>query len=294
LESQKIFISYSRADGQKYAVELASKLRAIKANVWIDVVNIPPGKKWDHEIEIALDSAGIVLFIATQNSTTSDNVLNELNYAIDEKKEIIPVKFHDCRLPLLIQRFQYIDFRPNCDYAASFERLKTAIGIEEDQDEKNAWQNAVNKNTIAGYENYLNKYPNGSFSVEANNRINGLNRPQKKRNGKIIMGIAVAVLAIAIVFFAISSRQPIQNYPGNYPQGSARYLVPTDVTGLNSFQLKIMRNEIFARHDFIFKTKDMIDYFNSQNWYHAKYDDVTSALTEIENYNVDFIKKYEK
>ena len=51
---------------------------------------------------------------------------------------------------------------------------------------------------------------------------------------------------------------------GRFPQGSQRYLSYTDVEYLSSRDLKIMRNEIFARHGYIFKTSDIIQHFNSQ------------------------------
>ena len=58
--------------------------------------------------------------------------------------------------------------------------------------------------------------------------------------------------------------------------------------------LKIMRNEIFARYGYRFKTKDMADYFGIKAWYVPQYDDVTSMLTEIENINVALIQELEK
>ncbi len=57
--------------------------------------------------------------------------------------------------------------------------------------------------------------------------------------------------------------------------------------------LKIMRNEIFARHGYIFKTADMINHFSNESWYKPMYNDVTSKLSYIEKTNVNFIKSYE-
>ena len=54
-----------------------------------------------------------------------------------------------------------------------------------------------------------------------------------------------------------------------------------------------MRDEIFARHGYIFKTSDMIQHFNSQSWYRALNNDVTAYLSKIEKDNVNFIKQYE-
>ena len=81
--------------------------------------------------------------------------------------------------------------------------------------------------------------------------------------------------------------------PGLYPEGSTRLLTAADLEGLELFDLKVMRNEIFARHGYIFKTKEMIQYFNQQEWYTPMYPDVSSKLSNIENKNVAFIKAFE-
>ena len=54
-----------------------------------------------------------------------------------------------------------------------------------------------------------------------------------------------------------------------------------------------MRNEIFARHGYIFQTNDMKAHFKSQDWYIPKYNDVNSMLTDIEIKNIELIKRYE-
>lgn len=81
-------------------------------------------------------------------------------------------------------------------------------------------------------------------------------------------------------------------YPGKYPETSLRRLDRTQIENIapSRYEKKIMRNEIFARHGFIFKTDDMRNYFNSQSWYVPKYDNVNSFLTEIEKYNAELIK----
>jgi YARHG domain len=81
--------------------------------------------------------------------------------------------------------------------------------------------------------------------------------------------------------------------PGIYPEGSTRLLTAADVEGLDLWDLKVMRNEIFARHGYIFKTKEMIQYFNQQDWYNPMFPDVSSKLSNIENKNVAFIKAFE-
>ena len=81
---------------------------------------------------------------------------------------------------------------------------------------------------------------------------------------------------------------------GTFPEGSNRYLTSEDTRYLDYSELKIMRNEIFARHGYIFKTEDMIQYFSGQSWYKPLHNDVNSSLTEIERKNVEYIKTLER
>ena len=61
----------------------------------------------------------------------------------------------------------------------------------------------------------------------------------------------------------------------------------------SSAELNIMKNEIYARHGYIFKTPELKSYFERQSWYRALYDDVTDLVTDIEKENAAFIKGYE-
>jgi hypothetical protein len=54
-----------------------------------------------------------------------------------------------------------------------------------------------------------------------------------------------------------------------------------------------MRNEIYARHGYIFQTPQMKAYFNAQSWYRALYNNVDDQLSAIEKSNVALIKTYE-
>jgi hypothetical protein len=59
-------------------------------------------------------------------------------------------------------------------------------------------------------------------------------------------------------------------------------------------ELRIMRNEIFAAHGYIFKSADLRDYFSKTKWYNPRFQDVTDKLTDIEKHNIQLILKYEK
>lgn len=78
-----------------------------------------------------------------------------------------------------------------------------------------------------------------------------------------------------------------------YDIACERYLTEDDVRHLTKRELKIMRNWIYARHGYRFKTSDMREFFASQSWYVGKYDDVSGLLSTIEQSNVLFIKNHE-
>lgn len=81
---------------------------------------------------------------------------------------------------------------------------------------------------------------------------------------------------------------------GNYPEASKRLLKEEDVDNLSKSDLEIMRNEIFARHGYCFKKKDLREMFEDKDWYIPNTVDVKKDLTEIEKKNIVLIKKYEK
>jgi hypothetical protein len=100
-------------------------------------------------------------------------------------------------------------------------------------------------------------------------------------------------LFLCILFAFCLNQTSAKTIPGKYPEASMRLLTPTDLEKMSVWHLKIMRNEIFARHGYRFKTEDMRGYFKRQQWYQPRYDDVTASLTEIETANIKLIKQYE-
>lgn len=82
-------------------------------------------------------------------------------------------------------------------------------------------------------------------------------------------------------------------YDCSYDIACERYLTYDDIKDLNKEDLRIMRNWIFARHGYIFKSADLKEYFGQQPWYTPRYKNVNSMLSDIEEYNIAFIKRYE-
>ena len=106
---RRTFISYSRTN-KEFALKLALELRSSGFDIWLDQLDIPTGSRWDDEVERALEDCEIFLVILTPASSTSENVKDEIGYAIDNGKRILPILLENAKVPLRLRRFQYVDF----------------------------------------------------------------------------------------------------------------------------------------------------------------------------------------
>lgn len=76
------------------------------------------------------------------------------------------------------------------------------------------------------------------------------------------------------------------------PHSDYAYLQFEDIKGMSKRELRLARNEIYARHGYVFESKDLQDYFDSQAWY-SRNPSYKGALTAVEEHNVDYIKSFE-
>jgi uncharacterized caspase-like protein len=76
------------------------------------------------------------------------------------------------------------------------------------------------------------------------------------------------------------------------PDSDRRLLIADDLKPLSKEQLRIARNEIYARRGWDFKTRAMESYFEQFDWYAPALGKI--ELSHIEQQNVDFIVQYEK
>ena len=120
IDRDRAFFSYSREDSQ-FALRLAADLKASSANVWVDQLDITPGKRWDSSVEEALKTSPSMLVILSPASVKSTNVQDEVAFALEEEKNVVPVLYRDCTIPFRLRRLQYVDFRE--DYDSGLNRL---------------------------------------------------------------------------------------------------------------------------------------------------------------------------
>ncbi|MBL8296605.1 MAG: toll/interleukin-1 receptor domain-containing protein [Bryobacterales bacterium] len=119
------FFSYSRDDAE-FVLRITKDLRAAGINVWLDQLDIVPGQPWDRAVEEALEGCQRLLVGLSRSSVESSNVMDEVSYALDEKKTVIPVILKECRIPFRLRRLQYVDFRAG--YEKGLTELAGALG----------------------------------------------------------------------------------------------------------------------------------------------------------------------
>lgn len=120
MSAKKIFISYSRRDTE-YVESLVEALRKQGFEVWFDK-NIRTGTDWDDTIESEIKGADAIVLILSQTSVASENVKDEISYAIGLDKPVNPIKIEECDVPMRLARKQFVDFT-TMGHEAGFERM---------------------------------------------------------------------------------------------------------------------------------------------------------------------------
>jgi hypothetical protein len=128
-ESGSCFFSYAREDAA-FVLALAAELRAAGADLWLDQADIRGGQAWDETVERALDRCRGVLVVLSPAALASHNVMDEVAYALDKGKHVVPLLHRPCEMPLRLRRLHYIDFTREREEAVG--ELLRALGIERD------------------------------------------------------------------------------------------------------------------------------------------------------------------
>ena len=119
-----VFFSYSR-DDEALAIRLDGDLDAAGFDSFLDQKDIPPGFPWAETIQRKLEESSSVVVVLSPQSVASRAVLDEVEYALDVGKRVVPVLYKKCNIPLRLKRLQYVDI--TTDYDAGLKRLIAAL-----------------------------------------------------------------------------------------------------------------------------------------------------------------------
>lgn len=128
----RIFISYSRNDGNDQSERLQGELEAHGFDIWRDIRNLDPAQDFTADIERGIDSADWVVVCITSDTLRKNSfVRREIQYALLCDKPVIPLRFEkDIKPQISIVNNEWVDFFAGWDEA--FARLYTLFGGDMD------------------------------------------------------------------------------------------------------------------------------------------------------------------
>lgn len=228
------FFSYARVD-TPFVLKLAKDLRDAGAELWLDQLDIKPGSHWDSAIEKALGSANRIIVVLSKDSVASNNVMDEVSFALENGKTVIPVLLNECAPPFRLKRLQRIDFTQ--DYHTGLNYLLEALGEKrldpqpadtgfvastgagtavpvapvEDPADRERWEAAQKTNTVAAYRAYAAHSVNDALKQKAELRIRDMEAEQKDRELEKLLWDKAR---------NSSSLQAYEHYLDEYPNGT--------------------------------------------------------------------------
>ena len=127
-----VFVSYSRHDTD-FVRRLAESVVKRGKDVWLDTEGIADTEVFPEAIKRAIEGADAFLFVITPASVASTYCENEVEYARDMQKRIVPVlrtPVADSDLPAEIRDRNWIPFTSDQEFDASLGRLLTALDTD--------------------------------------------------------------------------------------------------------------------------------------------------------------------
>ncbi|WP_339704711.1 toll/interleukin-1 receptor domain-containing protein [uncultured Kriegella sp.] len=125
--TRKIFISYHSND-REFVVNLTHALEKKALTIWARDVHGVVGKRMDHQIQEAIEESDVVLFILSQSSVVSKELMDEVHASLNDRKTFIPLLIEPCELPKRLKRIQFIDL--NTDRSVGIANLFRALALK--------------------------------------------------------------------------------------------------------------------------------------------------------------------
>jgi len=126
-----VFVSYSRRDSE-FVRRLAQSVSDRGKEVWLDTDGIADGEVFPQAIKRAIEGANAFVFVITPASVKSSYCENEVEYAREMQKRIVPVlrdPVADSDLPPEIRDRNWIPFVGDAEFDPSLNRL---VGADTD------------------------------------------------------------------------------------------------------------------------------------------------------------------
>lgn len=114
----------------------------------------------------------------------------------------------------------------------------------------------------------------------------------KKKLALPFFTVLIISLLLNSVAIAAGSNDYYKWYNYLLPDSDKVQLTESSLFNLSIYDIDFARNEIFARHGYVFKTQKYADYFASKAWYKKNSNFKETMLTPLEKKNADFLRTY--
>lgn len=274
-----IFISYSRQD-REIVDKICKELDANDISFFRDIFDIAISNVFPQTLAEGILSSKLVLFIASKNSFASNYTSKEVTFAYQNRIAILPLLIDESEMPT---RYSFMFSDVQCMSLVNTTMPRLIADIK-----------GLLMNMEQGEQNKATKE---STKITTH-------KDTPKKSGR--RGVSAALITLFIIMilalggvgaYLLMENKPaktevINSIDGYYHITGSRKLTYNDIQGLSTSELRIMRNEIYARHGYIFQDDMLRNYFSQKEWYAPKTKNV--SLSSIEQYNVLFIKGYEQ
>ncbi len=222
-----VFLSYSRRNSA-FVTRLADSLAARGKDVWVDVQGIADAEVFSEAIRRAIESSEAFLLVITPESVASPYCRQEVEYANELGKRIVPLRrapVAEDALPAPVRERNWIPFEDDEHFQQSLERVVTALETDLDYRREHTrwlvkateWEREgrdraflLRGSELAAAEAWLAGAGAGAEPAPSelqrvyllDSRRANLTRQRRLAGG----GLGVAAVAIALLVFALLSR----------------------------------------------------------------------------------------
>jgi hypothetical protein len=146
------------------------------------------------------------------------------------------------------------------------------------------------------------EYPQAKVLLDGAVKLNAENAEARKERDRIKLELTYQSLAPAKAVAVSETVQDQQDSPAipeslmaieNFLTPPDRVLTTSELQGRSKGELRVMRNEVFARHGRVFQSPDLHDYFTRKSWYSQNTVYSDDLLSDVDKENVRIIQEFE-
>jgi hypothetical protein len=287
-----VFLSYARRDEDKVR-RIAELLAAEGYDVWWDA-DMPPHRAYSDVIQEEVDRAKAVLVVWSKEAIASEWVRAEADMARNAHK-LVQLSVDETSPPLPFNQIHVVSLakwrggRDDVEWQRILRSLAEILGRPIAPPTTRAKSILARLQSLVRNRRRLAWIAAG-IAAPLLLGAGGLAGWSYARSQSVIGGaLPGGITGSPTPAAEILPLDPNSKEGFIFPDSASRLLSPGELGNLSIEQLNVARNEIFARHGWVFKRTDLREHFCQMDWYLPKKFEVT--LTNIEDRNVDLLKR---